>query len=305
MPVQALPYIIMLGIFWGSSLVASRFSVDQFAPSTYIGIRLAIAGACHVLVYLLSKSRSFPRDARLWRHAALLGIFGTAIPMTAIVSSLQYQSSGLTSLLVTLNPAMTVVFAHFLLPDEPLNRLKALGVSLALAGAVLLAARGESGLPDVTQANPIGYGLVLVAIICGSAMTIYARRYMRDLDSFDVSSIRMWTATVAVLGLSSLTIGVDLSRVNAQGYAVLAYAALIGTFAALLLAFYNVKRFGATTSAITSWIVPIVAGIGGVLVLDETFTTGMLTGMTFIIAGIIILNLPHASPKVEPTTVHH
>lgn len=95
----------------------------------------------------------------------MLGVLGTAVPMTFIVSSLQYQSSGITSLLITTNPAITVVMAHFFLSDEKLDRQKIIGVLLALGGAVMLAALGESGLPDVTQANPIGYALVLTAML--------------------------------------------------------------------------------------------------------------------------------------------
>ena len=85
--------------------------------------------------------------------------------MTSIVSSLQFQSSGITAVLITTSPAITVIMAHFFLPDEPLTRRKSLGVLFALGGALLLAARGESGLPDVSRANPLGYLLVLLAMV--------------------------------------------------------------------------------------------------------------------------------------------
>ena len=290
MPVQALPYISLLGFFFGSTLIASRFSVGQYAPTTYIGLRMVIASLCHVAVYAVLRRRPWPRDRRLWRHAMVLGVFGTAIPMTFIVSSLQYQSSGVTSLLITTQPAITVLLAHFFLTDERLTRRTTIGIGLALSGAVMLALRGETGLPDMTAASPIGYLMVLFAMLMGSGSTIYARLYMTDLDAFDVGSIRMWTAALVVMPLSALTIGVDLSAVTAVGYTALAYAALVGTFAGMLLAFYNVKRFGATASALTSYVIPIVAGVGGVLVLGETFTPVMGVGMAIIIAGIAILN---------------
>jgi drug/metabolite transporter (DMT)-like permease len=196
---QALPYIVLLGFLFGSTLVASRFSVGQFQSLTYIGLRLSLAGLCHVLIYLFSKGRQWPKGRQLWKHSAVLGIFATAIPMTAIVSSLQFQSSGVTSVLITTGPALTVLLANFLLPDESLTWRKGLGVLLALAGAVLLAVRGESGLPDVERANPLGYVLVLGAMVSASGSTIYARKYMRDLDTFDVASVRMWVAALAIM----------------------------------------------------------------------------------------------------------
>ena len=212
--------------------------------------------------------------------------------MVMIVSSLQYQSSGLTSIILTAAPAITVLLAHFSLPDEKLSVRKGIGVGLALAGAVSLAALGESGLPDVTAANPRGFMLVLVGILLGSVMTIYIRKYMRDMDSFAVSSVRSFSATLAIIPISLIYVGFDLSQVNQQGYAALAWAAAAGTFFATLLEFYIIKRFGATASALTTYIIPIVAATGGVLILDEQITLGMVFGMAVILAGIAILNQP-------------
>ncbi len=287
---QALPYVILLGILFGSTLIASRFSVGQFNPLTYIGLRLCLASLCHVLIYTISKARVWPKGRQLWKNSAVLGIFATAIPMTAIVSSLQFQSSGVTSVVLTTGPALTVLMAHFLLPDESLTPRKSLGVLLALSGAVLLAARGESGLPGIERASRVGYILVIGAMISASASTIYARKYMRDLDTFDVASVRMWVAALAIMPLSLLLVGFDLSQVTGQGYAALLYAALVGTFAGMMLAFYTIQRFGATASSITAYIIPIVAMIGGVLFLGETVTWGMILGMGLVVAGVALIN---------------
>ena len=287
MSIQALPYISILAIFFGTTLIASRFSVGQFTPLTYIGLRFLIASLCYVAIYTLSPRRHLPRDRNVWRHAPVLGIFSTAIPMTLIVSSLQYQSSGVTALLLTVGPAVTVILAHFGLQDERLTPRKILGVSLAVSGAALLAILGESGLPDVSRANPLGYIMVLTAMFIASAMTIYARKYMKDLDAIEVGSVRMWTAAVVMIPISLLVVGMDLSHVNRQGYFALLYAALVGTFGGMLLAFYNVKRFGATASAMTANLIPIVAIVGGAFLLGETITTGMLAGMILILSGYI------------------
>ena len=281
---------MLLGFLFGSTLVVSRFSVVQYQPLTYIGLRLMIASLGHLAIYAVSKQRSWPKDRQLWRDAAILGILGTAIPMTAIVSSLQYQSSGITAVLITTSPAITVLMAHFLLPDEPLTRQKALGVATALAGALFLALLGESGLPDVSRADPIGYILVVAAMIFGSSATIYARRYMRSYDAIDVNSVRLLSAAVVIMPLSLVLVGFDLSAVDRQGYVALVYAAIVGTFFGLMLAFYNIQRFGATASAMAAYIIPIVATIGGVLLLGETITTGMLSGMVLILAGVALIN---------------
>jgi drug/metabolite transporter (DMT)-like permease len=300
MTAQSLPYVSFLGFLFGSTLIASRFSVGQFEPTTYLSLRLMLSSLCYVAVYTLIRRRHWPTGRRLWRHAAVMGAVGTAIPMITFVTGLQYLSSGITSLLITTSPAVIVLLAHLLLPDEALTRRKGLGVTLALGGTALLAVRGESGLPEVSQANPLGYGLVLLGIVSSSAMSVYARRYMRDLDALDVASVRTLVAVLVIVPLSALFVGFDLHTVDGQGYLALGYAALVGTFGGTLLSFYNVKRFGATAAAMTAYVVPVVAGIGGILFLRETVTTMMLIGMGLIVSGIAIINQRGAAPVSQP-----
>jgi len=291
MNTQALPYITVLGFLFGSTLVASRFSVGQFQPSTYIGLQLTIAGLAYILTYLLGRRRfNWPRDGRLWRRGILLGVLGTAVPMTSIVTALQYISSGLASILITTSPAITVIMAHFWLADERLNWRKGGGVLLALSGTVLLAASGESGLANVDKADPRGYLLLLLAMVCGSGAAIFLRKYMRGYRPFDVATIRMVSAAIVVMPLSVLFVGFDLQPVTSSGYLALAYSAAVGTFAGLLLAVYNVKRFGATAAVMTAYLVPIFALLGGVLLLDERITLVMLGGVTLILLGVFTIN---------------
>ncbi len=284
---QALPYIVVLGFFWGTTLIASRFSVGQYEATTYIGLRLIIAASMHVLVYMLWQ-RPWPQHRNLWKYATIYGIFATAIPMTSIVMGVQYVSSGIAAIFITISPAVTVLMAHLFLPDERLNWRKGIGVSISLSGALLLALRGETGLADMSGSG-IGYLLLLLSVTLGSAGVVYARLFLKEYDAFDVASIRMGTAACIVLPISIFFVGFDMSAVTFNGYAALFYAALIGTFSGMMLSFYIVKHFGALSAATTSYVIPIVATIGGYFVLDEQITLTMVLGMGIIIAGITVL----------------
>ena len=289
---RALPCVILIGTITGSTLIASRFIITgQISPTTYTGLRLSLASLAYILVYLLGiQGRKWPTGRRLWLHSTVLGVFDPAIPMTLNALSLQYQSSGITSILLTLVPASIVVMAHFFLPNEPLTRRKSLGVILALLGAVLLAILGESGLPDVARVNQIGYLVILASVISVSAMTVYARKYMQNFDTFDVSFVRVMIAAIVVMPLSILLEGFDLSRANLQGLLALGYASFIGTFTGFLLGFWTIKRFGATPSAMVWYVLPVVTSIGGVLLLGEQLTVVIMTGMALIIVGIALIN---------------
>jgi drug/metabolite transporter (DMT)-like permease len=300
MNIQALPYVILTGFSFGSSLIAARFAIDQFSPITYVNLRLLLASICFVAIYILDNRRHpWPVSRRLWRHGLVLGVVSTAVPMLAFVMALQYLSSGVTSVLNTSGPALTIILAHFFLPDETLTQRKSIGVALAFAGAILLALRGESGLAAVEQANPLGYILVLIGLTSVSGSTIYARKFARDLSSFDITSSQIFIGTAVLLPITLMQGGFDVSQVNGQGYFVLVYGALIGTVLAFLLFFHLISRFGATATAMVPYIVPVVATLGGLLLLDETLTWVTVAGMLIIGLGIAILNSQGRKPRIK------
>lgn len=287
MTIKALPFVLLTGFLFGSTLIASRFSVGQFHPLNYISFRLLLASSAHILIYLFT-TRKLPRDRTLWFRASIYGVFGTAVNLVGIVSALQFLSSGLVAILITASPAITAAFAHFILPEERLGVRQWLGIAFALSGAVLLAIAGENGLPNVSP-NPVGYLLATTAILSGSIMTIYARQQLQHYDSFDTASIRMWIATLTVVPLTVIFVGFDLSNVDMNGVFAVLYAAFVGTFSGFLIQLYTINRFGAISASMVTYIIPLVTGIGGVLILGETFTPLMIVAVAIITTGIILV----------------
>lgn len=291
MSTAALPYVVLTGVFFGTSLIAARFATGQFAPATFTGLRLMLAGVGFVAVYLVGGGRRpWPTDPGLWRHALFLGVIGIATPMFLTVLALQYLSSGVTSMLTATGPAITVILAHFLLTDETLSWRKGAGVGLALSGAMFLAVSGQSGLSG-PQKNPlIGYALIGVVMLAVSITTIYARRNLRGYQSMDVASTQLFVAAVLVAPFLLLIGGKPASgAIDWRGVAALFYAALSGTLIAIILYFENVRRFGATAAAMSQYVIPVVATVGGILLLHERFTPSMAFGIILIVGGITLL----------------
>lgn len=286
---QALPYVFLLSFFWGTNLVASRFGIGEFEPFQFITLRLLIALAFFV-PFVVASQGGFPTDGKLWRNAAVSGIFGVAIPIPTFIWSLQFQSSGVASLYVTTLPVMIVIAAHFFLPDERLSLLKGVGVSSALCGALFLAFRGESGLAEIERANPLGATLVLLGLVSETFNTMFVRRNMQGLDPNQVTVIRLLTAAVVVGTITVLFGEVTVSTISRAGYFSLAYASLIGALGGQFLAFYIQRRFGATAFSLQSFLVPVVAIISGALILDEIITRTMIIGMILIGSGLYLIN---------------
>lgn len=291
MELKAIPHVLTLGLAWGLNVVVIRFGISQFDPYIFVGLRLIISTIFFLLMYAVLPDRNWSRDPKVWRNGFIVGFFGTAVPFVSFATALQYQSAGVTSLFVTTAPAITVTLAHFVLPEARLRWATVIGVIVALSGAVLIIALGETGLPNVTEANPLGYIFVMIALLSDSGTVVFIRKYLQGYDTVDVTSIRLLTGTVIVAPLAFLLRPHDFSTVNVNGWGALLFAGLIATVFAQGLFFYITRTFGTTTIAMVSYIVPIVAILTGVFFLGETITWGMVAGMVLIVSGIFIVNV--------------
>jgi drug/metabolite transporter (DMT)-like permease len=286
---KAFPYILLLSLFWGTNIVASRYGIGEFDVYLFVTLRLTIATLFFVPILFIN-GRRWPTDLNIWRHAVISGILGVAIPMTSFILSLQYQSSGVASIFVTASPAIIVIMAHFFLPDEKMTVNKALGLILALLGALFLVLRGESGLAGVGRASPLGFLLIMLGLVSEGINTMFVRRRMMAMDPMAVTGVRLLTGAVITLVIALLVSDFSLTAVSPAGYFSLGYAALIGALAGQFTAFYIQRRFGATAFSLTSYLIPIVATTFGVLLLDEIVTWAMFVGIILIGSGIYLIS---------------
>ena len=283
-------YVLALSLMFGTSLVSARIGLGEFTSLDFIGLRMLVSTFAFLVSFTFFSSRfEWPTDPAVWRHGFVLGIIGTAIPMTAFISSLNYLSSGISAVIGTTQPALTVVLAHYMLKDERMTGRVVFGVVTALSGALLLILLGESGL-DSGKANPIGYILVFIANISSAFGIIYARHYVRDLSAFQITAVRAVVTMAIILPIGLMMGGIDFSAVTRVGYTSLLYSSLISSFAGFILSLYIINQFGVATSVMVSYVIPVVAAVTGVMLLDEKITWGMLTGMAIIIGGISIIN---------------
>ena len=135
--------------FWGGTWIAGRVIAQEvsaplgIAALRFVVTALVLAGA------VLFSGQALPRlqTSREWGVVCGLGFFGIFLYGLCFFYGLQHISAGRGALVVALNPVV-IVIAAWLFGQERMNRRKALGSAIALAGCLRL----QSGTP----AKPAG-----------------------------------------------------------------------------------------------------------------------------------------------------
>ncbi|MEW5817998.1 MAG: DMT family transporter, partial [Spirochaetota bacterium] len=286
---KALPLLIILGFLLGSTMVVSRFAIKQFDALTYVALRFVLASMVNICIYIIVPGLKLPSDIRVWAKAALVGLVGTALTFTAYIKSLNYLSSGVVSVLVTLTPVVTFILAQVFLKDEPLSPRKMIGAVVAFIGAGVLFVFKETGLPDITQPDLRGYAWVFLGLVGNAWGLVIIKRSLKTETAFTVASIRSFSTTLVLIPLTLLSKGFNFSGVRASGFGSLLYAAIFGTCGSIFLYSYITKRFGASMASQTEYITPVFASALGAIFLAERITLIMGSGVLLIFVGIRII----------------
>ncbi len=286
---SSLPLVILLGFLLGSTMVVSRFSLGQFDPLGYVALRFILTSLV-ILPLTLYQTRSLVfQRTEIWPHAIFVGIVGTALPFGAYISSLQYQSSGITSMLLTVTPIVTLLLAALFIKGEKITRRKILGSFIGLGGAVLLMAMGENGL-HLAEPDIRGYLLVSSGVLGSAFGIITLKKHLHQESILVVSLIRSLSAAILLTVIALATGGMDVSGVNLTGWLALGYASIAGTVATIMLQAKIVALYGPSRAAQAEYVTPLAAASLGIIFMGELISLPMVGGMALIFVGLHILS---------------
>ena len=271
---------------WGTSGVGVRAAFDEGVPPLAMVALRAIIAAVTIFAFLQFGRGAVPRGREEWRMGLFMSLFNLTLPFILMTLGYQYASAGFMGLLAALIPLATAVFAHFLLPDDPLYSGKVIGLVVALAGVAFLTLTGDSGLEE--GGRPLlALALGVSAVICIGVANIYAKKRSASYDPVEVTGMQFAIGAAILIPLAAAVEGWP-SEITAVGWLLLLYLGLVGSVLPFLVYYWVLKHVSVTRAQIIAYLVPLVALTSGVIVLDEKLEIGIAVGGGLILLGVII-----------------
>lgn len=256
--------------FAGNSLLA-RLALGNAAidAASYTLVRLASGAA--MLVAIAVARRTSPTGAQNWAAAASLAAYAAAF-------SFSYVRIGAALGALVLFPTVKLaLLAHGFTRGERPRRLEWIGASLALAGLLVLTRPG-AGRPDL-----LGVALMVAA---GVAWAVYTVAGQRSTEPMQATTGNFVLSVAVALPLAWPAIA--WGRVSAEGLLLAVVSGAITSALAYALWYRVVPRLTAMQMGLAQLSVPVLAGLGAVLLLDEALTGRLIAGGTLIVGGVIV-----------------
>ena len=274
-------YLLLIAIFWGSAFLFIEIALKSFPPFTIAASRILL-GAVLLQLLVRARGKRVPRDWAAWHNWSWVAAIGTVLPFVLIPWAQERIDSSLVAIVMGTVPLTTMIFAHYLTPDEKLSVRKLLGLLLGFVGVVTL-----FGDVDPTRLTDDVVGLVaaFVAALGYASSAVIIRRGPNV--GADVGAAGILTAA-AVMSVPIALI-VDQPWTITPTWDALAAIVVLGVFPSALAAILLVRllfRVGATFTALNNYLVPLVGVACGAIWLDEPVAAASLVALVLILAGI-------------------
>jgi drug/metabolite transporter (DMT)-like permease len=274
---------LTLCIVWSSTWLAIKIGLRDLPPISFVAIRFLIA-IIVLMAVSIGRARLLPLRRNDYRVLAITGVLMFAVNYTLLFWAELHVSSGLAAVLQATIPIFGMIFAHWMLPDEPLRFQRLAGAIIAIGGVTVICGRllGFNG--------PLAFWGG-VGVVIGAASAAYANVLVKSRSiQLAPAMLAAWQMIFGIAPLLLLGFAVDGNPVHfhwtAMSIFCLLYLAIIGSALTFLLLYWLLPRMTVAKLQSISLVTPPGAVMLGWSLGGETFPASSLLGAALVLAGV-------------------
>ncbi|MEE2782355.1 MAG: DMT family transporter [Pseudomonadota bacterium] len=257
-----------------------------FAPIFQSGLRSALAFLPVLVFALLMKRRLSISDGSLgW--GSLNGIF-FCLEFGFLFVALDYTTVARVSLFFYVMPVWVAIGAHFLIPEEPMNRNKGAGLLLAIGGI------GIALASNLGEAGPQAWIGDLMALIAGVFWAGIALLTKTKLSGITAEMNLLYQLAISAIVLCALAPFIEpvIREPSTLIYAVFAFQVIAIVAIGFLAWFWLLSIYPVSNVSSFGLLSPIFGVYFGWLIFDDDLTLGFIAALIAAGTGIVLVNKP-------------
>ena len=287
--------LLGMAVIWGASWPWGRVVAQSMPPLTGAALRFLLAGIA-LLVWLLSAQGTAPLrrlSGAQWLGLSAAAASGICAYAVFFMYGLQSVAAGRASVVVALNPVLTLLLAAWLF-RERLNLGIVLGMLLAVSGA----------LTAITQGHPLqilngGMGrgelLLLGCVVSWSAYTLLGRKVLKGIDALTATTVAAVLGSLMLLlaaaGIEGVAGWQQVFVAPLKAWVSIAALAFGATTLSYSWYFRGVQHLGVGVAAAYIVLVPIFGILSSALMLGEPLHASLAWGGLLAAGGMMWMNL--------------
>jgi drug/metabolite transporter (DMT)-like permease len=271
-------------LVWGSTYLAIRYAVETIPPLVTAGVRHAIAGS---VLLAWAWMRGFRPTRAHWVSGFVLGALFFLVGHGTLHWAEQYVGSGLAALLIATEPMFIVVLA-WLVNQQKISRLSALGLGLGVAGVAILTGFEMS----IKGSSLLGLLAVLLGSLSWSTGVVITPRLKLPSDALGRTALPTLCGAAMLLiaaGVSGEFHATHWSAISLRSVFGLGYLITFGSIVAFTSYTWLLQRCPPALVATHTYANPVVAVLLGWLLASEPLTLRVVLASVAILGAIVLI----------------
>ena len=184
---------VFLGVLaWGTSFLWIKIALRELGPLSVVMYRMAF-GVLGAWLITAALKKPLPLTRRQVLTLLLLGVVNTAVPVALITWAETRIDSGLAGMLNGTMPLFTILFAHFILPEDRFTLPKVAGLAAGFLGLLILMLR-DIGPAELTG-SIWGQLAVVLAAIFYAGSSVYVRLKLKGQHPVHTAAVSLTSAS--------------------------------------------------------------------------------------------------------------
>jgi len=296
----ALAAVLFAVTMWGLIPVAMRYLVTELSPATAMALRLYPAGLLAVVVVLFIGVRKIAwRD---WVRIVIASLAGNLGYQILAAYGMETVPASWTGLIFGLEPVFIALFAVLLAGDR-LTRWLIAGIFVSMLGTAALMLGGS--LAPTGGVSLFGLMLVTISTMGWGIYTVAIRPVARKYGAVPVACLAMAITALPMPFFVGPDLPATLATMDATAWSAVGFVVVFGTFLATSAWNFALSRMESSIAGVFLYVQPVVAALGGILLLGESLTWPLLLGGALIIAGVAIAQFGPLMRRTRLSTPQH
>lgn len=276
---------VLLSLVWGLSFPAISVGLEFIPPLLFAAFRYDVAALLLLGYTVLRADAKLPEGRDNLSAIVGGGVFLVAGNGLLFVGQ-QTVPSGVAAILQALVPIVTALWAMPIL-GERLSAVGALGVVVGFLGIVLVVQPDPSNL---FAGDTLGRLIIVGQVTSVALGGVIIQRAEPTVGRVPLTG---WSMLVGASLLHLFSVGAgetptpEVATPTAVGAVV--YLGVFSTALAFFVYFTILAEHGAFEASLVAYLVPVVATVVGVFVLDETIGAPALVGFGLVAVGFAVL----------------
>ena len=281
---------IALCLIWGSTWYFIKISLNAGVPPFYgVGLRFLFSGIIF-FIYIYYKKLSIPTTPQAIKLYLSFGLLNFSLSYGMTYWATQYIYSSISSILWGLFPLFTSLMAHFMIkddPDERLNKNKIGALMMGLVGVAIMSANQEIDF----KSQSFSAILVLISVIIIAAYpSVQYKKYNDEVGPYQMNAVCQVMTGMIMLSMSSL-FKEDISVIVWNNELILStlYLIVFGGFISWGIYFWLYQHLNVTQVTYVAIFPPIVAIFLGWVFLGEILSSQEIIGTLLILGSSVLI----------------